>query len=292
MRINPAGLVGIGTNNPQQALHVLGNVAVHGEGFNGGTYQRLQLYADTSNGVLFDAPWKGDTMRVDVDFKWRGEANPLLHLEGHARSVGIHTANPSANLQVGDIGINDDFRSKLVVGAGTPDTIATVNIITGDGKRAFQVYDDNVPTIPRFVVMRDGNVGIGIKNPNPGYLLHVAGSTANNSGVWANLSDARLKTDVHPLSGSLEKVLALKGVSFRWKDSKEDAKYGMQRGFIAQDVRIVIPEWVRESTDGFLSLEKTGVEAILVEAIKEQQTQIKALREKVCSDDPAWSGCL
>ncbi|MFA5929226.1 MAG: tail fiber domain-containing protein, partial [Candidatus Margulisiibacteriota bacterium] len=65
------------------------------------------------------------------------------------------------------------------------------------------------------------------------------------------------------------------GVSFHWKAAHKDKSAGMQRGFIAQDVEKVIPEWVKTDAQGFKSVEKVGVEAMLVEAIKEQQELIK-----------------
>jgi hypothetical protein len=52
-------------------------------------------------------------------------------------------------------------------------------------------------------------------------------------------------------------------------------------GFIAQDVKKVVPELVRENEDGLLSMRHQGVIPILVEAIKEQQKQIDSLQEQI-----------
>ena len=56
-----------------------------------------------------------------------------------------------------------------------------------------------------------------------------------------NTSDARLKRDVAPLDGALDALLALRPVSYRWKE-RPDA--GKRLGLIAQEVRTVLPEVV------------------------------------------------
>lgn len=110
-------------------------------------------------------------------------------------------------------------------------------------------------------------------------MLEVNGNAANTTGVWATISDGRLKEDIRPLENSLELITKLQGVSFKWSDSL----YGksLQRGFVAQDVESVLPAWVSTGPDGNMRLEKIGVEALLVEAIKEQQAQIEALNALV-----------
>jgi hypothetical protein len=52
-------------------------------------------------------------------------------------------------------------------------------------------------------------------------------------------------------------------------------------GFIADEVRNVFPEMVREGGDGYLALRDRGFSAILVEAIKEQQKEIDELKALV-----------
>jgi len=62
--------------------------------------------------------------------------------------------------------------------------------------------------------------------------------TANAAGC-TNTSDARLKKDVETLAPSLEKLLALRPVSYHWKDEAKGAE--LQMGFIAQEVHKVLP---------------------------------------------------
>lgn len=111
--------------------------------------------------------------------------------------------------------------------------------------------------------------------------MHVNGTAGNPTGVWSTVSDRKLKRDIQPLRGALETLSKLQGVSFHWKDPQEDAKYGLVRGFVAQDVEKVLPEWVKEGQDGTKWLEKVGVEALLVEAIKELKAENDDLRRRM-----------
>ena len=97
-------------------------------------------------------------------------------------------------------------------------------------------------------------------------------------------SDRKLKKNIKPLEKALEKVQNLKGVSFQWKkDDKESI------GFIAQEVQEVVPEVVhnnRKEHDGVLISEALGVDygnitALLVEAVKEQQSLINRLEARI-----------
>ena len=98
-----------------------------------------------------------------------------------------------------------------------------------------------------------------------------------------NVSDVSLKKDITDLSGSLAKVLQLKGRSFKWKDSERGTDTNI--GFIAQEVETVVPELV---SDGGLGKDNAGNDApknvnyanmsvLLVEAIKELEARVKTL---------------
>jgi hypothetical protein len=138
----------------------------------------------------------------------------------------------------------------------------------------------------QFLIRASGGVGIGTDSPT--VLLHVNGSAGNNTGVWSNVSDRRLKKEIEPIRGALGTVEQLQGVSFRWKDSGKDAEYGRVRGLIAQDVEKVIPEWVKTDPNGYRRLEPIGVDALLIEAIKELHTktqEIERLTERLAQSE-------
>ncbi|MCQ4443287.1 tail fiber domain-containing protein [Enterobacter cloacae] len=88
-------------------------------------------------------------------------------------------------------------------------------------------------------------------------------------------SDERLKENVKPLDHSLEKILKLKGVSYTWKENKSP-----DVGLIAQDVEKVYPELVK--TEGEIKqVDYQKLVAPLIEAVREQQEQINALKDDV-----------
>jgi uncharacterized protein YlxW (UPF0749 family) len=54
-----------------------------------------------------------------------------------------------------------------------------------------------------------------------------------------------------------------------------------QIGFIAQEVEAVLPDLVSTDTEGYKSVKYANVTAVLVEAVKEQQTQIESLKKTI-----------
>ena len=94
------------------------------------------------------------------------------------------------------------------------------------------------------------------------------------AGTLTQNSDQRLKTDIRPLQGSLERVLSLTGYNFRWKDEKMDQS--LQTGLLAQQVQIAFPSLVlTDEETGILSVNYNAFIAVLIEAIKEQESKIE-----------------
>ncbi len=115
-----------------------------------------------------------------------------------------------------------------------------------------------------------------------GYAGYFAGNVYT-TGTYQG-SDVRWKRNIVPLEGALDKVLSLKGVAFEWKLEEypdNGFREGKQIGLIAQEVEKVLPELVRTDRDGYKAVEYQKITAVLVEAIKEQQKQIEALKAAV-----------
>lgn len=107
-------------------------------------------------------------------------------------------------------------------------------------------------------------------------------------------SDARLKRDIAPIQDALDLVCDIKGVTYEWRPELhrgDDVHYGV----IAQDVAGVLPDLVRESKDGVLSVNYVGFIPVLINAVGElregldnqraqinlQKAEIKLLREQI-----------
>jgi len=92
-------------------------------------------------------------------------------------------------------------------------------------------------------------------------------------------SDGRLKTDITPLAGALDNVLALRGVRYRRRRGTAAiaaaADGPPEIGFVGQEVEGVCPELVSTDSDGVKSVSYSRMTAVLVEAIKEQQQLIR-----------------
>ncbi|NMB70532.1 MAG: hypothetical protein GYA22_00075, partial [Bacteroidales bacterium] len=109
------------------------------------------------------------------------------------------------------------------------------------------------------------------------YTFYVNG-TAGGKDSWNSLSDYRLKKDIRTITGALNKVKRLRGVTFQWKDEAPDVQPHI--GFIAQEMAEVVPEVVH-TEGGIYSVQYAPVTAVLVEAIKEQQHMIEQLQEEI-----------
>jgi len=80
-----------------------------------------------------------------------------------------------------------------------------------------------------------------------------------------------LKEDIQTIENPLEKVQALRGVSYKWKDTgRKDI------GLVADEVQEVLPELVVENEHK--QMDYGHMIGLLVEAIKEQQKEIEELK--------------
>ena len=92
-------------------------------------------------------------------------------------------------------------------------------------------------------------------------------------------SDERLKQEIFYLGKeeNLAKLLALKAIRFKYKD-KPNLPKGVHLGFIAQEVKEIIPELVKKEGE-FFKLNYQGIIPVLVEAIKELNDKITRLEK-------------
>ena len=102
------------------------------------------------------------------------------------------------------------------------------------------------------------------------------------SELMYSASDARLKNNIQPLTSGLDEVMRLQPVSFNFRESLESANYnGHNIGFIAQQVKEVIPEAVTENPDSLLAINTTTMIPVLVKAIQELKEENQLLSAKI-----------
>ena len=114
--------------------------------------------------------------------------------------------------------------------------------------------------------------------------LNVNGDVAADN--LGGLSDQRLKKNINNISGSLDSINNLRGVTYEWIDdyaNNKTPRLGTKYGFIAQEVESVLPNLIgtkeAEGSDyhGYKNVNYPQVIPILVEAVKELTARIKVL---------------
>jgi hypothetical protein len=101
--------------------------------------------------------------------------------------------------------------------------------------------------------------------------------------AYGSPSDINLKENIENIPNALEKLLTLNGVNFNYK--KDGSR---STGVIAQEVEKVLPEVIYnatnpEGTEHFKAVRYGNMVGLLIEAIKEQQTHINRLEQKINS---------
>jgi hypothetical protein len=104
--------------------------------------------------------------------------------------------------------------------------------------------------------------------------------------AFYNYSDARLKTDVAPISSALDTVVTqLRPVEFTWRDdiTNVDRRNTRDAGFIAQEIHQVIPYTeMHMGPDGeYLGVRHERIIPYLVRAIQELKSEVDDLRAQL-----------
>ena len=218
-----------------------------------------------------------------------------LAINPNGGNVGIGTVSSSSTLTVGnasgtisgDLTLNPSTTQyeggqitikKSLVGSTTDWFIDQYGTTSSDAR--FRIFSSS--ELNGLVIKENGFVGLG--NSDPTVRLQVNGDIIANS--IAGSSDIRFKTNIRTVENALEKVKALRGVYFNWNQKafpNKDFSNKAELGFIAQEVEKVLPEVVikDKTPDEYRSVKYDKVVALLVEAIKEQQSQIDSLTIQV-----------
>lgn len=172
------------------------------------------------------------------------------------------------------------------VQAGTSGIATTGNMSINNASPTITFQDtDNLPAMLHnnsnlFYVLRGGSANASSWDTGPNgrhpMTLNLANGDVVFSGNVVAYSDRRLKRDITPIKGALDKVLQLEGVNYRRIGTDTDR---LECGFIAQEVQKVIPEVIIEQPDSdkTLSMDYAKLNAYLVEAIKELTARLAVL---------------
>jgi hypothetical protein len=249
MRIQGNGNIGIGTNNPA-------------------TYLQFNRPAIISN---FHTMWD-NTLADDAIARFQ-HTNAL---NGSRVLFGISNYNANTLASPGVIGLHlNNF------GNG------------GIGVEGFSNSNDGTGILAGFV---GGNTFVN------GWAL-LSNGWAGGTTAWQNISDERLKKDIKVIDSPLSKIMQIQGVEYYYDNTffpelRLDEET-LQMGFIAQNIESVFPHLVREANipglpermDNSTSREKSNeliktfsysnIVPLLLEGIKEQQSQIQSLEDRI-----------
>jgi Chaperone of endosialidase len=253
MRIDASGNVGIGTTSPQRKVDIeqSGTDYQLRIGDTGGNY--YDIGRNTSNGLL-------------TFYGSQAAASGYVFSTVNGERMRIDT---SGNLLLGTNG----FSGKLTVVAGNSICYYGYNTSTSD---FFPVY---------------ANQGGSSSSSLYVMPMRFGGSTLNGSIYWngsvvlyQGSSDYRLKENVQPMSGALNRISELKPCTYVWKEQQIAGE-----GFLAHELQAIIPAAVTGekdavNEDGSIHPQQIDLSRIvphLVAALQELSAEVTALKAKV-----------
>jgi hypothetical protein len=119
-----------------------------------------------------------------------------------------------------------------------------------------------------------GNLGIGTSAPSE--VLHVIGNILASGNVTA-YSDIRVKSNVEQITGALDRVQRIRGVTYTRTD--QDDKKRRYAGVIAQEIEEVLPEAIFDNGK-LKAVDYNATIGLLIEAIKELTARVAQLEGK------------
>jgi hypothetical protein len=205
--------------------------------------------------------------------------------------IGIGNSDPTANLVVGN-NLGSFGGTRIIIGGTDPGTESGVVIGEDNDNRAWILWNvdnntlgmgtkQNGAAFGSTIVLDSGRVGIG--TASPGEELHVVGDICYTGSIGA-CSDARYKKDISTLSGALDRVASLRGVTFHWRcEDFPQNKFSddEQVGLIAQEVNEVFPQIVTQTDKGYYNIDYARLTPLLVEAIKELRAENEDLKQRI-----------
>ena len=265
--VTPASIGALSTTGTAANSNQLGGVAA-------------SSYLTSTSGTAYDSARLGGTLASSY-LTTSGTAYDSARLGGTAASAYARYAAAgtwSAAQTINNIGTG--VQGWIVSGSGLVSGLSNSSVQIGYNGQG--VGSSSLGSMSVFVS------GGGAWNLSGGNVEWTGSGDAfkNGGGSWAVRSDVRLKTNVAPLTGCLDKITRLNPVSYAWKYQTTE----LTIGFIAQEVEAVMPTAVNtvpptDEQAPFIDDDKVktigwknDMMAYLVGAIKELKAEIDALK--------------
>ena len=207
-------------------------------------------FVDSNNGSA-----TAETVYTDAGVRYR-PSNNTLYVD---RSIHLNSDNTTGGgIRLSDDGdivdLNDSWCSMRFTGG--------VQVMSGNGQ---------LGTTPNAWRVRLSN----------------GGAIQCTGNITAFVSDERLKTDIKRIESPLEKLLSLRGFTYKFNDLAKSMNehYGdeIQVGVSAQEVKKVLPEAVKPApiNPDYMTVQYEKLVPLLIEAMKEQQETIENLKSRL-----------
>jgi hypothetical protein len=245
---------------------------------NSAYFQNGITTANTTNWIyghnyLGNAPSNGSGAQIESNGKYYSQVSSGVAMHVRSTRATSETAMiVEQNRGDHSWGIVSEFRVGADAGTDRPSVLFSSGHNSDTWTVGFGYVDSN------FRINRDH----GYRNGNWGTTLMTLDRSGNVTfaGNVTAYSDRRLKQNIKRIGSASEIVRQLEGVSFEYI---EDGRRGI--GLIAQDVELVLPELVGESTtstgETYKNVAYSNIVAVLIEAVKELQVELAEVKGKL-----------
>ena len=267
------GNVGIGTANPTSTLDINSNVSGYSPNisvmFRNGYGSTFGFVQKAGAGSYHSITQSGDTLLLSFD-----QGNNVTGANG----IIIASWNQTAALRIGTT--TSHFNGNVGINVAAPNApLHVIGVATSglSGNPPMSLINSSYSSV-RWDIGPNTNGDLVIFYNNNGAWL----GRGNPGAGWNLQSDLRLKDEIEPITHCLDKITALRPVSYRWKYNM-DSPY-KSFGLIAQEAKDVIPEMVntlQDSTHGEIyGITYPTCIPILIGAVKELSYTISTLQEE------------
>ncbi|UNY47048.1 long tail fiber protein distal subunit [Cronobacter phage LPCS28] len=205
-----------------------------------------------------------------------GESSYLAYFEERPNNGHVISFN-------GDVSTSGSISSSGTVTGGTVRSTGDVHL-SRNARRHIRFDDGDADC---YIYKDPGNTSLNINlgRFGKGWEFRTDGSFySGGDGNFNNVyirSDEKLKKNFVIIENSLSKVEQLSGYIYDKKMNENEEKYEVREaGVIAQELQKVLPESVIE-TDGILNVSSAGINALLINAIKELSFEVKEQRKLI-----------
>jgi hypothetical protein len=277
MRIDSSGNVGIGTSSPGTKLDVVGNMVLSGQstadqffrvGANrsGNGYSFIDLQGDTtySNGLRLIRLNTGANAGSSIESRGTGAFQIVTQ---EAAPIVFFTNGGNERMRI-------DSSGNLLIGttsAPADDAAVNAKVFRATDNFVLGSHRSTTSALPHYYFFNTNGLVGKIE-------------TNGSATAYITSSDYRLKENIAPMTGALDKVAELKPVTYNWKIDGSNGQ-----GFIAHELAEVCPEAVSGEKDAvdiegkpvYQGIDTSFLVATLTAAIQEQQVLIENLTTRL-----------